>query len=47
MYGNYDKETKSLMTTTLLGSLFLQFRTYGINRVQQFLDGETDTSDIH
>ena len=47
MYGNYDKETKSLMTTTLLGSLYLQFRTYGINRVQQFFDGETDTSDIH
>lgn len=46
MYGNYDQETKSLMTAKLLGSLFLQFRTYGINRLQQFLDGYTDTSDI-
>ena len=46
MYGNYDEETKSLMTKMLLGSLFLQFRTYGINRLQEFFDGETNTSDI-
>lgn len=46
MYGNYDEETKSLMTKKLLGSLFLQFKTYGINRLQMFFDGETDTSDI-
>lgn len=46
MYGNYDTETKSLMTQMLLGSLFLQFRTYGINRLQEFFDGETDTSDL-
>lgn len=47
MYGNYDEETKSLMTKMLLGSLFLQFKTYGINRLQEFFDGETDTSDIY
>ena len=47
MYGNYDDETKSLMRDQLLGSLFLQFRTYGINRLQEFFDGDTFTSDIH
>lgn len=46
MYGNYDTETKSLMRDTLLGSLFLQFRTYGINRLLEFFDGDTPTSDI-
>jgi len=47
MYGNYDEETKSLMRDTLLGSLFLQFRTYGISRAKQFFDGAHYTSDIH
>lgn len=46
IYGNYDEETKSLMRDRLLGSLFLQFRTYGINRLQEFFDGDTFTSDI-
>lgn len=46
MYGNYDKETKSLMADTLLGSLFLQFKTYGINRLQELLDTGTSTSMI-
>ena len=47
MYGNYDDETKSLMRDQLLGSLFLQFRTYGINRLQEFLDGDHFNSDVH
>ena len=47
MYGNYDEETQSLMRNKLLGSLFLQFRTYGINRLQEFFDGDTFTSDIY
>lgn len=46
MYGNYDEETESLMKSQLLGSLFLQFRTYGLSRVQEFLDGDHFTSDI-
>ena len=47
MYGNYDEETKSLMRSQLFGSLFLQFRTYGINRLKEFFDGDHFTSDIH
>lgn len=47
LYGNYDEETKSLMRDTLLGSLFLQFRTYGLNRLKTFFDGDHFTSDIH
>ena len=47
MYGNYDTETQSLMRQRLLGSLFLQFRTYGISRAKEFFDGPHFTSDIH
>jgi hypothetical protein len=47
MYGNYDPETQSIMRNTLLGSLFLQFRTYGISRAKEFFDGAHFTSDIH
>ena len=47
MYGNYDTETQSLMRQRLLGSLFLQFRTYGISRAKEFFDGPHYTSDIH
>ena len=47
LYGNYDPDTQSLMRQKLFGSLFLQFRTYGLSRAKQFFDGSHDTNDIH
>jgi len=35
LYGNYDKETKSLMQEQLLGSLFFQFKTFPLERLSQ------------
>lgn len=46
LYGNYDSETKSLMMKQLLGSIFFQFRTYGLMRVRELFDGGGSTSDI-
>lgn len=34
MYGNYDDETKSLVQKQTLGSLFFQYKTYGLAQFQ-------------
>ena len=44
LYGNYDKNTKSLLQKSLLGSVFLQFKTYSL---QQFLQNTRDTGYIN
>lgn len=36
LYGHYDDETKSLMNDLLLGSLFLQYKTYTTSRAEQW-----------
>ena len=36
LYGNYDNESKSLMQRTLLGSMFFQFKTFGISRMMEW-----------
>lgn len=46
LYGNYDSETKSLMTKQLLGSMFFQFRTYGLMRLREIFNTGGSTSDI-
>lgn len=39
LYGNYDKDTKSLLQKSLLGSVVLQFKTYTLQRfLQEFRD---------
>lgn len=36
LYGHYDDESKSLMNDMLLGSMFLQYKTYVTSRVEQW-----------
>ena len=36
LYGHYDDESKSLMNDMLLGSMFLQYKTYTTSRVEQW-----------
>ena len=39
MYGNYDKNTKSLLQRSLIGSVIFQFKTYTLQRfLQSFRD---------
>lgn len=44
LYGNYDKNTKSLLAKSLLGSIVLQFKTYSL---AQFLQNVRDTGYIN
>ena len=44
LYGNYDRNTKSLLQKSLLGSIVLQFKTYTL---QQFLQNVRDTGHIN
>lgn len=46
LYGNYDKETKSLMQEKLLGSLFFQFKTFPLERLSQWFKSPTHINDI-
>lgn len=46
LYGNYDKETKSLMQEQLLGSLFFQFKTFPLERLSQWFKSPTHINDI-
>ena len=47
LYGNYDKETKSLMQEELLGALFFQFRTFPLERLAQWFKSPTHVNDIN
>ena len=47
LYGNYDKETKSLMQEELLGALFFQFRTFPLERLSQWFKSPTHINDIN
>ena len=47
LYGNYDKETKSLMQEELLGALFFQFRTFPLERLSQWFKSPTHVNDIN
>ena len=44
LYGNYDRNTKSLLQKSLIGSVVLQFKTYTL---QQFLQNVRDTGHIN
>lgn len=44
LFGNYDTPTKSLLQRSLVGSLVLQFKTYGL---QRFLQSFRDTGHIN
>ena len=35
LYGNYDEETKSIVQKQTLGSLFFQYKTYGLAQAAQ------------
>lgn len=38
LLGHFDSETKALISSTFLGSIFLQFKTYGISILEQNLN---------
>ncbi len=40
-YGNYDDETKSLIQKQTLGSLFFQYKTYGLAQFQLWFSNPT------
>ena len=46
LYGNYDKETKSLMQEQLLGALFFQFKTFPLERLSWWFKSPTHINDI-
>ncbi len=45
-YGNYDEETKSLVQKQTLGSLFLQYKTYGLAQFALWFSEPTYTNTL-
>lgn len=45
-YGNYDDETKSLIQKQTLGSLFFQYKTYGLAQFQLWFSNPTWTNEL-
>lgn len=37
LYGNFDSQTKNLLSKTFLGSLFMQFKTYGYAKLLTYI----------
>lgn len=44
LFGNYDQESKAMITRTFLGSLFFQFKTYGYARLLTWIKSGSATN---